>query len=155
MLYYLENPKLTECMICGHYRYKPRIGMGKTLMTYKKLRCFPITPRLQRLFISPRTAEHMIWHQSHDVIDGVMVHPSNGKAWKHFNSVHSQFSVESRNVHFGRVQTNSTYSGYLLLLILVGRSYSRFTTFHQGCVWGRSLFFYIRWYPIRTVRAEI
>jgi hypothetical protein len=27
------------------------------------------------------------------------VHPSNGESWTHFNSVHSYFSVESRNVH--------------------------------------------------------
>ena len=40
-------------------------------------------------------------HQSHDVIDGVMVHPSNCEAWKHFNSVHHHFSVELRNVYLG------------------------------------------------------
>ena len=28
-----------------------------------------------------------------------MVHPSDGEAWKHFNSVYPYFSVESRNVH--------------------------------------------------------
>jgi len=28
-----------------------------------------------------------------------MVHPSDGEAWKHFNSVHPHFSVKSRNVH--------------------------------------------------------
>jgi len=33
--------------------------------------------------------------------DGVMVHPSNDEAWKHFNSVHPHFSAESRNVHLG------------------------------------------------------
>jgi len=49
----------------------------------------------------PRTAEHMTWHQSHDAVDGVMVHPCDGKAWKHFNSVHPHFSAESRNVHLG------------------------------------------------------
>jgi hypothetical protein len=27
-----------------------------------------------------------------------MVHPSDSEAWKHFNSVHPHFSVESRNV---------------------------------------------------------
>jgi hypothetical protein len=70
-------------------------------VAYKKLRYFPIKPRLQRLFISPRTTEHMTWHQSHDVVDGVMVHPSDGEAWKHFNSVHPHFSAESRNVHLG------------------------------------------------------
>ena len=51
--------------------------------------------------MSPRTVEHMTWHQSHHVVDGVMVHPSNGEAWKHFNSVHPHFSAESRNVHLG------------------------------------------------------
>jgi hypothetical protein len=59
MLYYLENAELTECMTCEHSRYKPRTGREKTLMAYKKLRYFPITSRLQRLFMSPRTVEHM------------------------------------------------------------------------------------------------
>jgi hypothetical protein len=77
MLYYLENAELTECMTCGHSRYKPRTDRGKTLLTYKKLRYFPITPRLQRLFMSPRTAEHMTWHQSYDAVDGVMVKHGN------------------------------------------------------------------------------
>jgi len=30
-----------------------------------------------------------------------MVHPSDGKAWKRFNSVHPHFSAESRNVRLG------------------------------------------------------
>jgi hypothetical protein len=30
-----------------------------------------------------------------------MVHPSDGEAWKHFNSVHPHFSAESRNVRLG------------------------------------------------------
>jgi hypothetical protein len=98
MLYYLENAKLTVCMTCGHSCYKPRTGRGKTLVAYEKLRYFPITPRLQRLFMSPRTTEYMTWHQSNDVVDGVMVHPSNGEAWKYFNSVHPHFSAELRNV---------------------------------------------------------
>jgi hypothetical protein len=35
------------------------------------------------------------------VVDGVMVHPSDDEAWKHFNSVHPHFSAESRNVRLG------------------------------------------------------
>jgi hypothetical protein len=97
MLYYLENVKMTECMTCGHSRYKPRTGRGKTLVAYKKLRYFPITSKLKRLFMSPSTTEHMTWHQSHDAVDGVMVHPSD----RHFNSVHPHFSAELRNVHLG------------------------------------------------------
>jgi len=59
MLYYLEKAEMTKCMTCGHSRYKPKTGRRKTLVTYKKLRYFLITSRLQRLFMSPRTAEHM------------------------------------------------------------------------------------------------
>ena len=51
--------------------------------------------------MSPRTAEHMTWHQSHDVVNGVMVHPFDSEAWKRFNIVHPHFSAESRNVHLG------------------------------------------------------
>jgi hypothetical protein len=59
MLYYLKNIELTECMTCGHSRYKPRTSRGKTLVAYKKFRYFSITSRLQRLYMSPRTAKHM------------------------------------------------------------------------------------------------
>jgi len=51
--------------------------------------------------MSPRSVEHMTWHQSHDAVYRLMVHPSNGEAWKHFNSVHPHFLVESRNMRLG------------------------------------------------------
>ena len=91
MLYYLENVELIEFRTCGHSRYKPRIGRGKTLVAHKKLRYFSITPKLQRLFMSPKTGKHMTWHQSHDVVDGEMMHHSENEAWKHFNNVHPHF----------------------------------------------------------------
>jgi hypothetical protein len=59
MLYYLENVELTKCKTCGYSRYKPRTGRRKILIAHKKLRYFPITPRLQRLFMSLKTIEHM------------------------------------------------------------------------------------------------
>jgi hypothetical protein len=134
MLYYLENVKLTECITCGHSRYKPRTGREKTLMAYKKLRYFPITPRLQRLFMSPRTAEHMTWHQSHDAVDGVMMHLSDGEARKHFNSVHPHFSVKSRNVRLGLCTDGFNPFGSFATPYSCGRSYSRFITCHRGCI---------------------
>ena len=57
-------------------------------------------------------------------VDGVMVHPSDGEAWKRFNSVHPDFSAESRNVRLGLCTEGSTHLGHLLLPILVGRSFS-------------------------------
>ena len=68
MIYYLENVELTEFMTYGHSHYKPRTGMGKNLMAYKKLRYFSIKPRLRRLFMSQRIGEHMIWHQSYNTV---------------------------------------------------------------------------------------
>jgi len=35
MLYYFENIELTECMTCGHSRYKLKTNMRKTLVVYK------------------------------------------------------------------------------------------------------------------------
>ena len=101
MLYYLENFALTKCRTYEHSRYKPRTGRGRTLVAHKKLRYFSITRRLHRLFMSPKTAEYMTWHQSHDVVDEIMVHPSNSEAWKHFNSVHPHFLPKSRNMYLG------------------------------------------------------
>jgi len=48
--------------------------------TYRKLRYFSIIFRLQMLFISLKTDEHMTLHHSYDVVDEVMVHPFNGEA---------------------------------------------------------------------------
>jgi len=80
MLYYLENTDLTKYRTYRHAHYKPRTSKGRTLVIYKKLRYFPITPKLQRLFISPKTLKYMTLHHSHDAVDGAMMHPSYGKA---------------------------------------------------------------------------
>ena len=101
MLYYLENAELTEQMTYRHSRYKLRTGRGKTHLAYKKLRYIPITPRLQRLFMSLRTTKHMKRHQSYEAVDGVMVHPYDGEVQKHFNNVHPHFSTKSRKVRHG------------------------------------------------------
>ena len=60
MLYYLKNTELTERKTNEHPRYKHGTGRGQTLVTHKNLRYFPITPTLQKLFMSPQTIKHMI-----------------------------------------------------------------------------------------------
>jgi len=55
-----------------------------------------------------------------------MVHPSDGEALKHFNNVHPQFSVESRNVCLGLCTDGfnpfgsfaSPYSCWLIILMV-------------------------------------
>ena len=60
MLLYLENKELIECRICGHASYKLTTNKGRTFIPHKKFRYFPITPRLQRLFMSSKIVDRMI-----------------------------------------------------------------------------------------------
>jgi len=101
MLYYLENTELTNCRTYRHTHSKPRTGRGRTFVAHRKLRYLSITPRQQRFLMTLKIVENKIWHHSHDVVDWVMVHYSNVESWKHFNMVHLQFSVESRNICLG------------------------------------------------------
>ncbi|GJY67940.1 putative transposase-associated domain-containing protein [Tanacetum coccineum] len=48
-----------------------------------------------------KTAKDMIWHSNHQSEEGSMVHPSDGKAWKHFDSTDPFFAEEIRNVRLG------------------------------------------------------
>ncbi|XP_038987986.1 uncharacterized protein LOC120112507 [Phoenix dactylifera] len=103
MLFYKETENLIECTICGHPRYKLRRNDGggrKKDIPYRRLRYLPITPRLQRLFMSSRTAENMSWHVKGGDSDE-MVHLACGEAWKHFDRIHPSFSTEPRNVRLG------------------------------------------------------
>jgi hypothetical protein len=72
-----------------------------TEVTHKHLRYFPITPCLKQLFISKRTVRHMRWHKEgiHEN-DGVVVHPSDGEAWKVLDRFDIVFASEPRNVPF-------------------------------------------------------
>ncbi|XP_057997364.1 uncharacterized protein LOC131176329 [Hevea brasiliensis] len=82
ILYYKHNKDRRDCPKCGHPRYKPsRISDGKQKdIPYKVLRYFPLTPRLQRLYMSTKTVEHMRWHWKTHRAPGVMSHPSDGDA---------------------------------------------------------------------------
>jgi len=104
MLYYKgANKKKTQCDVCGEPRYKPT-GPNKNAkpVPQKVLRYLPITPRLQRMYMTKSSAKNMRWHK-----EGVrhkaplMVHPADGEAWKHFARKHPDFARELRNVVLG------------------------------------------------------
>ena len=104
MLFYKENEQKVRCTECGHERYRPNkegVTTKKALIPYKILRYFPITPRLQRMYMSSRTAEHMTWHAKSSAKDGELNHPIDGQAWKEMNSTYPDFASETRNVRLG------------------------------------------------------
>ncbi|XP_039115770.1 uncharacterized protein LOC120251277 [Dioscorea cayenensis subsp. rotundata] len=106
MLFYKEAAKLDHCAMCGHPRYKMR-QLGKSKKGKQKqipckiLRYLPLIPRLQRLYMSAKTAENMIWHVTNKSTDGVLRHPVDGEAWQHFDQMYPSFAQESRNVRLG------------------------------------------------------
>lgn len=69
-----------------------------TKVPQKVLRYFPLIPRLQRLFMSSKTAKFMRWHHEKRNKDGKMRHPTDGKAWQEFDARHPNFSSDPRNV---------------------------------------------------------
>jgi hypothetical protein len=68
-----------------------------TKVAHKQLRYMPLTPRVKRLFLSRKTAMHMRWHKDcTDNQDGLMVHPSDGDAWKALDNFDPDFASDAR-----------------------------------------------------------
>ncbi|CAA7022709.1 unnamed protein product [Microthlaspi erraticum] len=99
MIYWREDEYGLTCRFCRKSRYKE--GSEKVPIPQKRMWYLPITDRLKRLYQSTRTAEAMRWHAEHTVKDGEIAHPSDAKAWKHFQSVYPSFVNEARNVYLG------------------------------------------------------
>ena len=104
MIYYnATNKDKTSCDVCGESRYKPPGPNIKAKPVPQKiLRYLPITPRLQRMYMTESNAENMRWHkEGKRDKPGIMVHPADGDAWKHFAAKYPDFAKEVRNVILG------------------------------------------------------
>ncbi|XP_062009115.1 uncharacterized protein LOC133725758 isoform X2 [Rosa rugosa] len=99
VLFWEKYEDKLECPVCNEPRYSS--DNGKKKVPQKILRYFPLTPRLQRLFISKKTAVDMRWHKDKRPNDEYMRHPADSQAWKDFDLKHESFSMDSRNVQLG------------------------------------------------------
>ena len=95
------------CPICKASRYVMVTGKdGKERQSKKPaaiLRYLPFIKRIQRLYMFEETAKQMTWHKYGkrftDKKERVMMgHPSDGKAWKHFDEKYEEKAAEARNV---------------------------------------------------------
>ena len=101
VLFRKENENLENCPECGEFRYKHNDGKGKKIPV-KVLRHLPLIPRLQRLFMSRKTAIDMRWHKEKLVDAGEFsTHPADRIEWKDFDRQYPAFAQESRNVRLG------------------------------------------------------
>ncbi|XP_074369192.1 uncharacterized protein LOC141710524 [Apium graveolens] len=101
MLFYKEHSEKTKCDICKRDRYKVQKDPKKQKIPRKILRYFPITTRLQRLFMAEKTAKCMRWHHDRVIVEGQLSHPADGDEWKQFDRRFTRFSKEIRNVRLG------------------------------------------------------
>ncbi|CAH9132998.1 unnamed protein product [Cuscuta epithymum] len=100
MIYWKADNELMECKFCSSARYMIN-NQSNTSIPLSRMEYFPITPRLQRLYASETTAEKMRWHKDHHTEQGVMRHPSDAKAWSHFDNLYPYFAQDPRNVRLG------------------------------------------------------
>lgn len=109
ILYWKENEDRDSCPKCKTPRWKDTttgeqddkedvVDPKTAKIPQKVLRYFPLIPRLQRLFMSSKTAKSMRWHHEKRKQDGKLRHPADGKAWKEFDELHPEFSADPRNV---------------------------------------------------------
>ncbi|WZY87210.1 hypothetical protein YC2023_033594 [Brassica napus] len=98
MIYWRENENRKKCRFCQKPRFQET--SGRVPFPYKRMWYLPLTERLKRLYQSERTAGAMRWHAEHST-DGQITHPSDAKAWKHFQSTYPEFAYERRNVYLG------------------------------------------------------
>ena len=99
---------LDACKLCHALRWRDdkHSGEEKRRENGKKIPVkilwhFPLKPRVQRLFMSSKTASEMVWHHKERIKDGIMRHPADSKAWKHFDELHTHFAHEPPNARLG------------------------------------------------------
>ncbi|XP_013617060.1 PREDICTED: uncharacterized protein LOC106323494 [Brassica oleracea var. oleracea] len=108
MLYWEADAEREICKVCEASRWKENTKSTNSGSEKKKskapskvLRYFPLKPRLQRLFMSSKTATHMRWHATASNSDGKLRHPRDGRAWKEFDQNHPEFASDPRHVRLG------------------------------------------------------
>ena len=96
------------CPVCKSSRYV-EVDNGEGEKKQSKipvniLRYLPILPRLQRLYMLEETAKQMTWHkygirkEKDEHGNTMLIHPSDGEAWKAFDRIHKAKAKEARNI---------------------------------------------------------
>jgi hypothetical protein len=100
VLFRKEYAKLDNCPKCNASRW--RDADGKKRIPEKVLRHFPLTKRLQRMFVSKKGSEEVQWHKvKRQPVDNELSHPADGDAWKDFDSKYPTFAADARNIRLG------------------------------------------------------
>ena len=103
ILFRKEHAEAKHCPKCKSSRFL-EVDYGDGLkrqldIPVKILRYLPFVPRIQRLYMTEESAKQMTWHKNGRRYNpDKMVHPSDGESWKHFDDIHREKALETRNV---------------------------------------------------------
>ncbi|KAL5647773.1 hypothetical protein ACJX0J_042128, partial [Zea mays] len=125
-----EHAEEKKCLKCGQFRFVEVVNdEGEKVMTdvaHKQLRYLSLTPRVKQMFLSKKTVVHMRWHKEgvRDN-DDLIVHPSDGDAWKALDMFDPDFAADPRNARIGLAtdgfrpfgQMASSYSCWTVFVI--------------------------------------
>lgn len=103
-IYWGNDSERTSCKTCLEPRWKisEKDPTGaKRKIPHKVLWYFPLKPRLQRLFMSSKTASLLRWHAEGRTKDGYMRHPADSPTWKAFDCKYPKFAEDPRNIRLG------------------------------------------------------
>jgi hypothetical protein len=140
VLVWKENAELDTCPICKESRWKnlddgaekgvvdpagTDASNNKKRLPRKILHYFPLTPRLQRIYMPESTSSEMRWHKEGLVSDGKMRHPADSEAWKHVDRKYEWFALDACNIRLGLASDgfnsfgmqNVTYTTWPVVLI--------------------------------------
>ena len=100
VLFRNENANKHHCPKCNESRWK---DAERHMIPRKVLRHFPLIPRLKRIFSNEKTSDEVKWHKLYrkHKVSGEMNHPADGGAWKHFDSLWTDFAEDARNIRLG------------------------------------------------------
>ncbi|KAM0013959.1 putative Transposase-associated domain-containing protein [Helianthus debilis subsp. tardiflorus] len=128
MLFNEDNYYLNHCIVCNESRYKGKGNkVPKLAMTYML-----VGPRLQRLFYSKKTAQHMTWHADRRRKPGTMSHPSDVRRGTMLTRCFPSLHKKNEIFVLGCVLTGSIQIIQRGKIIHVGRCLLRFTTYLLG-----------------------
>ncbi|XP_076884504.1 uncharacterized protein LOC143533696 [Bidens hawaiensis] len=132
-IFYGDNKDAIICPVCQSSRYV------RNKIAYKKLRYFPVTPRLKRLYTLRHTAKDMRWHKEVRKDEhGVLRHPADGRAWKHFDKLYPKFADDPRSVRLGLASdgfnpfSNMTTTHSMWPVILMPYNMPSWCTMHKS-----------------------
>ncbi|KAK6773803.1 hypothetical protein RDI58_029041 [Solanum bulbocastanum] len=101
MLFRNDHKNDEFCHTCGASHYMSWSLQKKHRVSVKTLRHFPLIPRLKRQFMCSKTADSLRLHDEECSKDGKLRHLTDGLAWKDFDRLHPDFTLDCHNVRLG------------------------------------------------------